>query len=127
MKQKDIITAYQAIMSFSANEKNKKNASLKLNYGLFKIRKMLEPHYEFQGEQEKKIFQELNPVRTDDGNLDFGTSEKRDTFIQKMQELTDMEVDLGEFVKPVVSLNEDVTFTLDEIQALEEFIDFKEE
>ena len=125
MKQKEIIKAYQAIDRFNKNEKNRSNASAKLNYALFKIRKLLEPQFQFQQESEQKIFQDMSPTPVGEGKFNFGTPERMQEFFAKMKEIEEVEVDL-EFTKPVVDLEEAIVIPMDDIEALEPFVEFKE-
>lgn len=123
MKQRDIIQAYHAIQSYKKKENETHKASLRCNHAIFKVQKLIEPQVEFQNEREQAILQEFHP-KSDGNTLDFGSNENRDAFFDKLNELAEMEIDLGEFEKPTISLDENISLDVDEISALEPFINF---
>lgn len=126
MKQKDIISAYKAVAAFTQREKEAHKASLRMNHAIFKTRKLLEAQHQFQLESEQNIYNEFSPKQLEGNLLDFGTPQKKNEFFARLKELEEMDVDLGPFEKPVVSLGEEVSLDPDEIAALDPFIEFTE-
>lgn len=124
MKQYEIIKAYKAIENIQH-----KKASLKVSYAFFKIKKLLQPQYDFQLEQEKAVYSQFEYTVGEDGRLNFGSQEKAaefsNTLSQRLAELEDLDIDL-EFTKPVINTNESIEMSVDDIVALEPFIEFTE-
>ena len=122
MKQSKIMSAYQAIEKI----KNKdKEYPLNITYTLFKVKKMLQDQWDFQLEEEKKIFNQFSPEVQENGDYKFESREKAQEFTDKLAELGNMEVDL-KITKPKIKLSEQIDLTLGEIEALDEFIEFEE-
>ena len=122
MKQNVIIQAYKAISKLNENP-----LSLKTAHALYLVKKMLEPHYEFQLNKEKEIYDKYNPTPLENGDLDFGSPEKAQEFTKEyndlINEMKDLEVNL-EFVKPSIRLDDDLKLSIEDVEALEPFIDF---
>lgn len=126
MKQKDIIIAYKAITNFNQNEKNKKNASVRTTHDLFIIKKLLEPHWQYQSELERDIFQETEAKMLENGDIEFKSQEQKDKFFEKLNEVSNLDIDLGDFTKVKIKLDEDINIPMDDMEALDPFVEFVE-
>ena len=126
MKQKDIILAYKAITNFNQNEKNKKNASVRTTHDLFIIKKLLEPHWQYQSELERDIFQETKAKMLENGDIEFKSQEQKDKFFEKLNEVSNLDIDLGDFTKVKIKLDEDINIPMDDMEALDPFVEFVE-
>lgn len=126
MKQKDIIIAYKAITNFNQNEKNKKNASVRTTHDLFIIKKLLEPHWQYQSELERDIFQEAEAKMLENGDIEFKSQEQKDKFFEKLNEVSNLDIDLGDFTKVKIKLDEDINIPMDDMEALDPFVEFVE-
>lgn len=126
MKQKDIIIAYKAITNFNQNEKNKKNASVRTTHDLFIIKKLLEPHWQYQSELERDIFQETEAKMLENGDIEFKSQEQKDKFFEKLNEVSNLDIDLEDFTKVKIKLDEDINIPMDDMEALDPFVEFVE-
>ena len=72
MKQKDYINAYKVIQKYQDKE-----LSLDVSYGLFKVKKLLQPQWDFQLERESAIFTKYSPEQNEEGNLKFKDEESK--------------------------------------------------
>ena len=126
MKQKDIVIAYKAITNFNQNEKNKKNASVRTTHDLFIIKKLLEPHWQYQSELERDIFQETEAKMLENGDIEFKSQEQKDKFFEKLNEVSNLDIDLGDFTKVKIKLDEDINIPMDDMEALDPFVEFVE-
>ena len=122
MKQSKIIAAYNALENLKRqNIRYPSSVSL----ALFKVKKALQDQKEYQDEEQQKIFEDLKPEVVDDHRFKFASDEAAREFAKRLQELENLEVDL-EFAKPTIKLCDDYGFTLAEIEALADFIEFEE-
>ena len=122
MKQPTIIKAYKTIQKYE-NER----LPMKVSYALHKTRVLLQAQWDFQGERERALIEKYNPKFTEDG-MQFKDEDEAKRFAEEFQaelkELEDLDVDLGEFTKPRAPLSDDVQISVDDIAALEPFIEF---
>ena len=123
MKQKEIIRAYKAINNFNQNEKNKQNASVRATHDLFVVRKLLEPHWQYQTELEQGILADAE-AEWDNGKWKFKSTEKAKLFYDKLREVSNLDVDLGEFTKAKINLDENIYLSMDDMDALDPFVEF---
>lgn len=123
MKQKEIIRAYKAINNFNQNEKNKQNASVRVTHDLFVVRKLLEPHWQYQTELEQGILVDAE-AEWDNGKWKFKSTEKAKLFYDKLREVSNLDVDLGEFTKAKINLDENIYLSMDDMDALDPFVEF---
>ena len=114
MKQFKIIQAYREM------EKLADNANLSDNdqWNLYKLRQFLRPHVEFQEEREKTIKEKYKDHTDENGNL---KSEFVKDYVTDITSINEMEVELDDFVKPVIP-NKGINFML--METLEDFIEF---
>lgn len=126
MKQKDIVKAYHTIMKHE-----KDDLPLKVSYGLYRVKNIIKEQIEFQNGKEREIFMKYKPKTNDDGSFKFESAEQAEEFAKefdsKITEVTEMDVDLGEFKKPRIPIDQLVDVSVEDIEALEPFIEFIEE
>ena len=120
MKQNKIVDAYKTIKNM-----NGEKFHLPVAYKLYKLRKELEPHFDFKTEQEKAAIAEFEGKVNDNGSVSFKSPEIAQQFVDKLKELGDMEIETE--IEPVVIRMEDVhvELTPNEIEKLDGFIDFE--
>ena len=122
VKQGSVIRAYKVISKLNENP-----LPLKTAHAFFLVKKELVPHFEFQSDKEKEIYDKYSPVPTENGGLDFGSAEKAQEFTKEFNKLIDemqeLEVDI-DFIKPEVRLEDDIKLTIEDVEALEPFVNF---
>lgn len=125
MKQKDIIKAFHALQKYE-----EKDLPIRISYSLFKVKKLIEDQVEFQLNAEQEIFQKYKPTSNEDGSLKFESEEQAREFAQefsnKIDEIGEIEVELDLKNKPKISLDQIVDMSIEDIEALEPFIEFTE-
>ena len=117
MKQFEIINAYKTLEILADNE----HLSKKDQWLLYKVRKLLRPHAEFQEEQENNIREKYIEFADERGNL---PQDKSKEFIKDMQELNMLDKDIDEFEKIRIPIVDGINFKL--MEPLEKFIEFTE-
>lgn len=117
MKQSEIIKAYKAIIKLGQQD-----LPIRLAFDLFKIKMALQPHFDFQVNEEKKA--SANATANPDGSVTFSSLEEADAFRKKLRELNDIDVELK--VKPVqIPLSiPGLTLSMEDIEALDCFVKF---
>lgn len=117
MKQFKIIKAYKALTKLGQQD-----LPIKLAFDLFKIKQALQPQWDFQLDEEKKMTDSAQVNA--DGSITFETQEAAAAFRQRLKELSDIDVDLK--VKPVhipISIP-GLTLSMDDVDALDCFVQF---
>lgn len=118
MKQGQIVKAYQAIQKHENEE-----LPLDISYAFFKVKKQLTDQWNFQLEREKVIFDKYK-ISNENGQLTFEKPEDQNKFIHEIEELADMEID-WEYDKVKVNIGDRMQITISELEALDEFMEFK--
>lgn len=125
MKQSKIVTAYKVL-----NKLYGEDLPVTVSYKLYKVRNMLTPQWKFQTEKEKAVFDKYNPIVSDDGNIKFENDEQANAFMQEFTDtcntLADMDIDLEPYEKVVINMNDKINLSMEDIEALQDFIDFAE-
>ena len=117
MKQFKVIKAYKALTKLGQQD-----LPIKLAFDLFKIKQALQPQWDFQLDEEKKMTDSAQVNA--DGSITFETQEAAAAFWQRLKELSDIDVDLK--VKPVqipISIP-GLTLSMDDVDALDCFVQF---
>ena len=120
MKQSAIIKAYKSICKLGQQD-----LPIKLAFDLFKVKQMLQPHWDFQVNEEAQA--SAAATKMPDGSVTFSTKEEADTFRQRLKDLGGIDVELK--VKPVripLSLP-GLMLSMDDIAALDGFVQFLNE
>lgn len=115
MKQFQLVNAYKDLEKLSENE----NISDFNQWEIYKLRKMLRPHIDFQTEREKVLLEKYRPYADAEGNLD---NEKSAEYIKELQDLSQMEVEVESFIKPSIKIVKGITCKI--MEPLEDFIEF---
>ena len=90
IKQKQAIDAYREVRKLETQDMDGSQAIM-----LFALREALEPQFRFQDEQEHKYSMMLNcPIRPD-GTISFPDAETRRKYLDKIDELSEIEVELN--------------------------------
>lgn len=118
MKHYQMINAYKTIKAIKMKDRE---YPLSFTYALHRTQKLLQDQWDFQIEEEKKFADKCHVDQ--DGKLIFDTEEDARQFDTRMRELGDMDVELN-YDKPHVSINENISITYGEMEALADFIDF---
>lgn len=91
---------------------------------LFRLKKALEPQFEFYREQETRLIKTNGGTISETGNVKFTDAEKQLTFLQERREMNEMEVDLE--TEPVkINCADLKEITVNELEALDGLIDFE--
>ena len=117
--QEKALNAYAALNRMAQRSMNSFTA-----YKLFKLKKALQDPVDFRIEQERKMIEELGGTMTETGQAVL-ESESQKAFNEKVKELNAMECEI-EREKTVIFLAEIKDISLAEIEALEDFIEWKE-
>lgn len=118
MKQQQIVNAYKVIQKYKEKE-----LPLDISYGLFKLKKLLQPAWDFELEEEGKIFDKYHPTQGENNELTFASVEDKTNFAKDMASLLDMESDYDED-KVIIDFNNRLDLTLTDIEALDDFVQF---
>ena len=114
MKQYKIIIAYKATELLSECDLTEKE-----QWDLYKLRKILRSHYDFQQQREDAVREKYASFIDEKGMLQ---GEKAQEFAKDINAIGDLEVEIEEFVKPEIRIIKGITYKI--IEPLEDFIDF---
>ena len=117
--QEKALNAYAALNKMAQRSMNSFTA-----YKLFKLKKALQDPVDFRIEQERKMIEELGGTMTETGQAVL-ENESQKAFNEKVKELNALECEI-EREKTVIFLAEIKDITLAEMEALEDFIEWKE-
>ena len=115
MKQIQIITAYNKMESLADN----KNLSKENQWALYKLRKALKPHFDFQIEQEEGIRDKYLPFVNEQQML---PPDKTQEYLKELDELGNLEIEMEDFEKVKIPLVDGINFKM--MEELENFIEF---
>ena len=125
MKQSTIIKAYKVL-----NKLYGEDLPLPVSYKLYRLRSQLAPQWNFQNEKEREIFTKYSPSINTDGTLSFKDDNERDAFTKEFTELcntmAELDADIGEVKKFAIKLSDGISLSMEDIEALQDFIDFEE-
>ena len=117
MKQFKVIKAYKALTKLGQQD-----LPIKLAFDLFKIKQALQPHWDFQVDEENKLA--VNAKVNADGSVTFDSPEAAEAFRQKLKELSDIDVDLKITPARIPLSIPGLTLSMDDIDALDCFVQF---
>ena len=117
MKQRVIVRAYKALIKLGQQD-----LPVRLAFELFKVKSALQPHLDFQIDEENKASAgaTVNP----DGSITFGSTEAADAFRERLRELGDIDVDLKIRPAQIPLSTPGLTLSMDDIEALNCFVQF---
>lgn len=117
IKNFKIIKAYIALMKLE-NETLKVTEAMEL----FRLKKKLSDHFEFYRDQEKKYSEQYGDKVNEDGTIVFTDNNKKFEFVQKMNELNDMDIEID--IHEVSVTSNDINISMSDIEALDGFVKF---
>lgn len=115
MKQSKIINSYKVMESLADIQ----DLSEQEQWAIYQLRKMLRSHFEFQLEREEALREKYREFADEAGHL---KGEKADEYINSLNDIGNMDIELKEFEKPKIRLVKGITFMTAE--SLEDFIEF---
>lgn len=89
IKQKQAIDAYKVLVKLEQQDMPGKFAM-----HCFKMKKKLEPQFQFQDEQEHRLIKQLGCTLKDSGEIEFPDDAAKEKYIKKIGEIADVEVSL---------------------------------
>lgn len=114
MKQYKIILAYKATALLSECELSEKE-----QWELYKLRKILRSHYEFQEQRENAVREKYASFIDENGMI---SGEKAQEFAKDINAIGELEVEIEDFIKPEIKIVKGITYKI--IEPLEDFIEF---
>ena len=114
MKQYMIIQAYNATEKLSECDLTEKE-----QWEIYKLRKFLRPHFEFQQEREEEIKKKYSSYVDSDGKVN---SDKAQDVINDLNNISNLDVELDEYKKITIKMTKGITCKI--IESLEDFIEF---
>ena len=91
---------------------------------LFRLKNRMQENIDFQSEEEMRLVEEFGGQVTQEGTVLIADEEKREAFNKAIADLRGMEVEI-KAEAPVISLDRCPEITMEDIEQLHEFIDFK--
>lgn len=120
MKQSKITQACKVLNSLS-----EQRLPLPVSYQIMKLRKALQTAWEFQIQEEQRIFSLFPPVSFENNQYKFKTPEDAQGFKEAFSELAEMENDI-EFTPLNLPLMNEMSLSAKDIEALQDFVFFTE-
>ena len=118
MKQSKLARAYKVL-----NDLGQQRLPSMIAYKLFKLKKQLQPVWDFQVEQEQQIFEMYPPVQKEDNAFKFESPEQKKGFLDAFDELNNMESDLE--ITPInVPLLPEMRLSGNDLEILEDLVFF---
>lgn len=117
IKQGKIIKAYNATEKFSKDE----SISLEIKWKLYNMRRIMRPFYEFQSEQEVNIRNKYIQYADEKGNI---SGKPYTNFLSELEALSALDMDFDMPEKFSIILTDKSCFTVQDMEALEDFVDF---
>jgi len=119
MKQQKIVQVYKVIEPISKN----KDLPSDISYVFYRIRKLLQDQWDFQIEEERKIFEKYNPKYVNE-KLTFDNPEQAQAFTEEIKKLSEIDADLGEFSKFDFHPDGRVKLSAEDMEKLEDFLNY---
>lgn len=116
--QGQILTAYTALMRIRKTVRGRDALDL------FHLKNQMQENIDFQSEEESRLITEYGGNVTPEGMILIADDEQRAKFQKAMAELRNMEVDV-KIDMPTVNLDRNPDITMEDIEQLHEFINFK--
>ena len=119
MKQIKYVLAYKVIDKI----KNNDSVPSDLSYTFFRIRKILQPQWDFQLEEETKIFNKYNPKNTGNGTFKFDNPDDAPKFAEEIENLSNIEVE-DSFDKVQFKPDDRINLSIEDLEVLEPFVEY---
>lgn len=116
MKQANVIKAIKTLDKIKTQP-----MQLRTSYNLYKLRQSLQPHWDWQVEQEMKILEEKG-VQTENGLTI--TQEERAEFESALLSIVEIEVE-KDWTPVKVSVSDGLTISIEDIEALDGFVEIE--
>lgn len=116
MKQANVIKAIKTLDKIKTQP-----MQLRTSYNLYKLRQSLQPHWDWQVEQEMKILEEKG-VQTENGLTI--TQEERAEFDSALLSIIEIEVE-KDWTPVKVSVSDGLTISIEDIEALDGFVEIE--
>lgn len=116
MTQEQIVKAYKTIQKYETRE-----LPLDISLAFFKLKKALTDQWEFQLNEEQKIFEKYPAKQNESGSLTFETTEAQEGFAKAIQELSEVE-SMEDFKKIPVEIGDRMNLSINDLEALDEFM-----
>lgn len=118
MKMIELVNASPALKKLATQ-----NLGIKAAYDVSRVIKLLDEHLNFH---DQKFNEMLSKYCEQDGDKWIPkTSEDFAAFQKEREELLDLEIEIGEFKRAVISIDENITLSAVDIMALENFVEIK--
>ena len=114
MKQSKIIEAYNAAMTLSECPISEVE-----QWSIYKLRKALRPHFDFQLEREDALREKYQDYIDEEGRI---TGVEAQKFFKDMKEIGNLDIELEKIDKPKIMLTHGITCKI--IEQLEDFVEF---
>ena len=115
MKQFKIQNAYRTLEILTDNE----FLTEEEQWELYKLRKFLRPHIDFQNEREDAVREKYSDSIDEEGNI---LGEPAKQFLQDMHAISNLDIEIEAFDKPKIKMVKGINFKT--IEPLEDFIEF---
>lgn len=89
MKHGKIIETFPMVMTLS-----RQKLPLWASKKVFALRKQMQPAWEFRGEEERKMLEEMQPEQLENGGLKFRTDEDANEWAARVREMNELEEDV---------------------------------
>ena len=117
MKQNKLIQAYKATEVLSSLDK----LDVTTLWNVYKLRKILAPHWEFQLEREKAIQTKDAEFIDSEGKI---SGQHYIDYLSELEEVSNIDKDIEETTKIKIELQDNMGITVHTIEALEDFVEF---
>ena len=129
MKQKDIIKAYKVLEQLYRTK-----LPLSVSWKFYQLMNSLRPRYQFQYEKEMEVFQKYGASIFPDGTIQLQDPEDKgaqEAFVSEYNstcsELGDLDVDIGEVKKIVIHTDDQLSVSMEDLDALSAFVQVSED
>jgi len=120
MKQAQVLAVFNIIKRFQ-------NQALPndISYAFFKLRKLIQDHIDFQVSQQNKLLEKYDHTQNEQGQFVFKNPEDAEAFSKEMDEVIDMDIDLGEFKKIPFRNDGRIELSVNELIILDDFFEYE--
>lgn len=118
MKQGNYVSAYKAIQNIQTLR-----MPVDLALAFFRVKKNLQDQWDFQLQEEQKIFSKYHVTQGQNG-LQLEDPKKQEAFMKELRKLSELEID-GNVEKVSVKIDGRIEMSVEDIEALSEFMNIK--
>ena len=95
-----------------------------ISYAFFKIGKLIQTQVEFQIKRQNELSEKYHCTQDKNGKLVFTSKEDAEAYEAEINELIDMDIDLGEFDKIPFKNDGRCNLSVHELMILEDFLEY---